>query len=145
MRVGHSLPLAAACWWCHFQPLWPWQYHTFDAKSSTILMIYSLPGYCLSLGNQAMHASPTCPQMVPPSLFPNHMAFAFRTQCYPEGPGQSGLSSHCLPQNHVLRSSWELEEQSVRVLLLSSTSALCSAICCIPLLTATASGKHQDV
>ncbi|XP_038185440.1 ubiquitin-conjugating enzyme E2 D4 isoform X6 [Arvicola amphibius] len=47
--------------------------------------------------------------------------------------------------NHVLRSSWELEKHPVRVLLLPSTSALYSAICCIPLLTPTTSGKHQDV
>lgn len=87
-----------------------------------------------------------------PSLFPNHTTFAFRTQCCPEGPGQSGLSSHSVCHRTMSSGvrvhpggSWELEEHPVRVLLLSSTSALCSAICCVPLLTPTASGKHQDV
>lgn len=36
--------LAAACW-CHFQPWWPQEHHTFDAQSAAIVTIYSLPGY----------------------------------------------------------------------------------------------------
>ncbi|XP_076402005.1 ubiquitin-conjugating enzyme E2 D4 isoform X3 [Peromyscus maniculatus bairdii] len=71
------------------------------------------------------------------------------TQCSREGPGQRGLSSYCLPQNHVLRSpsaSWRL---------LGTGPASCKRFCSLPppssagLCAAflsshqTAAGKHQ--
>lgn len=169
-RVGHSLPLAAACWWCHFQPLWPSSITPLMPNQqpslwSTVFLVTVELVYaptCLLVSGESSHAC--LPYLSSngatshygttqgPSLFPNHTTFAFRTQCCPEGPGQSGLSSHSVCHRTMSSGvrvhpggSWELEEHPVRVLLLSSTSALCSAICCIPLLTPTASGKHQDV